>query len=286
MQTLNDLLDSLSTDQAFVYTQTENIVAWTPGQYQYTVGNYIGGTFLGYATSGSPTLTSVTVPSALTVGGTITDQLGAIPSGTTVLSYNAGANTVTLSANATASTSPVQDTFTYYVPGNLAIPRPLRFRSGFTRITTGNAAGLDYWFEFVSLDRYNEIGYKGVPGPWPYLAAYQPTYPLGTLWVYPQPSLAGTVFLYTDMILSEFTNLTQAINLPQGYSRALKKLLALELCPIFGKTPSPQLVLQAKEAKTLLKDQNQSPVITLRYDSDLIYSRHTDASFIVDGGFR
>jgi hypothetical protein len=88
------------------------------------------------------------------------------------------------------------------------------------------------------------------------------------------------------MILSEFTNLTQAINLPQGYSRALKKLLALELCPIFGKTPSPQLVLQAKEAKTLLKDQNQSPVITLRYDSDLIYSRHTDASFIVDGGFR
>ena len=52
------------------------------------------------------------------------------------------------------------------------------------------------------------------------MAAYQPTFPLGTLWVYQQPSLAGTVFLYTEMILSEFTNLTNLINLPQGYSLA------------------------------------------------------------------
>ena len=285
MQILNDLLDSLSTDQAFVYTQVENILAWNPGQYQYTVGNPVGGTFLGTTTINTAVINGVTVPANITANGDLTDALGLFPAGTTILSWNAGANTVTVSANATAS-SGIQDTFTYTTPGDLKMTRPARFRTGFTRITTGNAAGLDYWFDFVTLDRYNQIGYKGVPGPWPYLAAYQPNFPLGTLWVYPQPSLAGTVFLYTDLILSEFTNLTQAINLPQGYSRALKKLLALELCPIFGKTPSPQLIGQAKEAKNLLKAQNASPVITLNYDSDLVYSRHTDASFIVDGGFR
>lgn len=284
MQVGNDLLDSLSTDQAFVYTQTENIVAWIPGQYQYTVGNPVGGTFLGTTTINTATINGVTVPANIQVNGDVTDQLGLFPSGTVIQSWNASANTVTVSNNATAS-SGIQDTFTYTTPGNLKMPRPLRFRSGFTRITTGNAAGLDYWFEFVSLDRYNEIGYKGVPGPWPYLAAYQPTFPLGTLWIYPQPAMTATVFLYTDMILSQFTNLTQAINLPQGYSRAFKKLLALELCPIFGKTPSPQLILQAKEAKNLLKAQNASPVITLRYDSDLVYSRHTDAGWITNGGF-
>jgi hypothetical protein len=138
----------------------------------------------------------------------------------------------------------------------------------------------------ISFERYNEIGLKTVPGPWPYLAAYQPTFPLGTLWVYPSPSISGQVFLYTDLILNQFTSLTQLVNLPQGYNRALKKLLALELCPTFGKTPSPQLILQAKEAKNLLKDQNSSPVTTLRYDADLIYANHNDASFIIDGGFR
>jgi hypothetical protein len=103
--------------------------------------------------------------------------------------------------------------------------------------------------------------------------------------VYPNPSIAGEVHLFTDYILQQFTTFTQNVNLPQGYSRALKKLLGLELAPIFGKTPSPQLINQAKEARAMLEDLNTSPVTTLRYDSDLVYSRHTDAGWIMNGGF-
>lgn len=282
MQVLNDLLDSLSTDQAFVYTQTQNILAWTPGKFQYTVGNPVGGTFTGTLTSGSPVITGVTTPSGVIALSDITDNQALVPAGTTVLSTTA--TTVTLSANATANSTGL-DVFTYTTPGDFKIQRPLRIRSSFTRVTTSAAAGLDYWFDVVSLDRYNEIGLKSVPGPWPYLCAYQPTFPLATLWVYPNPSIAGQVFLFTDLILSEFPNLTTPVNLPQGYNRSLKKLLGLELCPLFGKTPSPQLILQAKEAKDLLKDQNASPVVTLRYDSDLVRSRHTDAGWIIQGGF-
>ena len=160
MQVLNDLLDSLSTDQAFVYTQTENIVAWNPGQYQYTVGNPVGGSFLGTTTINSAVIQGVTVPSNIAVNGDVTDALNLFPSGTVVVSWSAVANTVTVS-NIASATSGIQDTFTYTTPGNLKFTRPLRFRTGFTRITTGNAAGLDYWFDFVSLDRYNQIGYKG-----------------------------------------------------------------------------------------------------------------------------
>jgi len=284
LQVLNDLLDSLSTDEDFIYTQTENIFSWTPGQYQYTVGNPIGGTFTALATSGSPTLTSATVPSGLVVGGTLTDTAAAIPSGTTVVSFSASAQTVTMSQNANQTLSAL-DTITYTTPGDWAIQRPLRIRTSFTRVTTSAAAGLDYFIDVVSFDRYKEIGLKTVPGPWPYIMAYQPTFPLGNLWIYPNPAIAGSAYFYTDYILEQFANLTQSVNMPQGYARALKKLLALELAPIFGKTPSPQLILQAKEAKSLLKDLNAEPVPTLRYDSDLIYSRHTDASFIVTGGF-
>lgn len=282
MQVLNDLLDSLSTDQAFVYTQTQNILSWTPGKFQYTVGNPVGGTFTGTLSSGSPVITGTTTPSGVIALSDITDNQALVPAGTTVLSTTA--TTVTLSANATASSTGL-DIFTYTTPGDFKIQRPLRIRSSFTRVTTSAAAGLDYWFDVVSLDRYNEIGLKSVPGPWPYLCAYQPTFPLATLWVYPNPSIAGQVFLFTDLILSEFPDLTTPVNLPQGYNRSLKKLLGLELCPLFGKTPSPQLILQAKEAKDLLKDQNASPVVTLRYDSDLVRSRHTDAGWIIQGGF-
>lgn len=355
LQVLNDLLDSLSNDKAYIFTQQENILAWTPGKYQYSIGNPLSATtFTGYTTTGSPVITGVTVPSNLTVGGTLSDVQAAIPANATVLSFSGGnnavaitftggptgtsgtltagwagvtglylitfsdgelrsanfthnntavtwspaltgtpttsasvnINTVTMSANAT-QTLTVGDVISYTVPGDFGIARPLRVKNSYTRVTTSAAAGLDYWFDCeVSLERYKEIGYKTIPGPWPYLAAYIPTFPYGSLRIYPNPSIAGQVYLYTDMLFTAFAGITQAINLPQGYARSLKKLLALELCPMFGKTPSPQLILQAREAKHLLQDQNTEPTVTLRYDSDLVFSRHTDASWIMDGGFR
>src|SRR6185437_4701691 len=43
LRKLNDLIDSLSLDQDFIYTTVENIFPWTPNQFKYTVGNPIGG---------------------------------------------------------------------------------------------------------------------------------------------------------------------------------------------------------------------------------------------------
>lgn len=297
LQVLNDLLDSLSNDKFFVYTANESIVAWTPGQFQYTIGNPVAGTFSGYTTSGSPIITGVTNVASLnitfginaagaTVGGTLTDTLNAFPQGSTIVSVNAGAQTVTMSANATQTlTNPNIDLITYTAPGNFAIPRPLRFRPGYTRITASGNTGLDYWWDVCNLDDYNEIGYKGVPGPWPYLVCYQNTFPYGTLWVYPNPQQAGQVFFWTDVILSDITNLNQAFSLPQGYARAIKKLLAIELAPEYGKTPSVELMRQANEARNFIKAMNQVPVKKLRYDSAIMAGNGKDASFIMHGGF-
>lgn len=293
LEVLNDLTESLNNDQAFIYTQVENITQWSPGQYQYSVGNPEGtqpGFFLGNVTGGSPIITNVGVPAELAVNASLTDLQGAIPVNATVLSFNATLNTVTMNQNALFTVTGL-DNITYTVPGQIilssgiAMSRPLRVNSGYTRVTGGEANGLDYYFDVISYERYKEVGFKGVPGPWPSMLAYQPTYPLGTLWVYQAPAAANQVHLFTDLLLEEFT-LTTDVQLPQGYNRALKKILALELCPMFGKTPSPQLLMQAKEARELLGAQNTSPVVTLRYDSDLVYSRHTDASWILDGGFR
>lgn len=352
LNVLNDLLDSLSTDQCFVYTQVETLFPWIAGQYQYAVGNPIGGTFTGYTVVGSPIITGVTVPANIVAGGDLSDLTTAVPAGTTVLAFSGNTNatgiaftvlpvgsggtltapwpaatgrylitfsdgetftgiftqtsttvvwfgtvlgspsvnasvninTITMSANATF-TQIGADTFTYSVPGDIKMNRPLRFRDGFTRANTSGIANLDYAFEMISFDRYKEELLKNVQGPWPYVAAYQPTFPYGTLYVYPAPGSNYVAHLFTDLIISDFAATTTAYSMPQGYSRALKKLLALELAPNYGKTPSPLLITQAKEAKELIKAVNDTPVVTLRFDSAIANAQVRDAGWIIRGGF-
>jgi hypothetical protein len=286
LRRLNDLLDSISLDKGYVYTTVENIFAWTPGQFKYTVGNPVGGTFSGTLVSGNPVISGVTVPSTLVVGGDLSDTQSQVPTGATVLAFNAIAQTVTMSANALSTVNPAEQ-FTYTTPGNIKIPRPLRLSpTGYTRLAASGNANLDYWFDTtMSMDRYNEFGLKFNPGPWPLIVAYQPTFPLATLWAYPNPGIAGEVHLFTDLIFNEFTNITQNINLPQGYIRSLKALLALEMCPGYGKTPSAQLLRRCTEARAFIRALNQTPVELLRYDDAIVRSQTTDAGWIIHAGF-
>ena len=286
LQVLNDLLDSLSNDETFIYTQQETIFNWIAGQYQYLVGNPVGGTFTGLVTGGSNIITGIpAVPSNVVVGGTITDLGSVFPAGTTIISP-IGVTSIGLSANATATPSINPDTITYTVPGDIPIGRPLRFRSGFTRSSNaGTVANLDYTFTFTDFDNYKRELLKNVQGPWPYVAAYQPTFPYGTVYVYPAPGANYTAHIFSDLILSEFANTSAAYALPQGYTRALKKLLGMELAPIYGKTPSAELRLQAKEAKDLIKGTNATPVPVMQYDSSLTRAQTNDASWAQHGGF-
>jgi hypothetical protein len=281
---LNDLLDSLSNDEAFVYTQQETVFNWINGQYQYSIGNPTSNnTFTGTVTGGSASVTGVSFPSDLSAGGTITDLSSVFPTGTTIASFSG--TTVIMSANAITTPAINPDVFNYTVPGNIPVARPLRLRSGFTRTNSGGSASLDYSFVFVDFDAYKRELLKNVQGPWPYIAAYQPTFPYGTIYVYPAPGSSYTAHLFSDLLLSEFTSTTAIYSLPQGYTRALKKLLALELAPIYGKTPSPELRAQAKEAKDYIKGTNNTPVPTMQFDSGIVRANAKDAGWIWHGGF-
>lgn len=281
LQTLNDLLESLSTEQLAVFASNQNILNYTAGQYEYTVGNYDAGEFAGEVTSGSPTITNATVPSDMVVNG---DLSGAgIPAGTTILSFDALAGTVTMSADATAS--PGMQQIAYTIPGDFKIPRPLRITNAFTRIYT-SGSGLDYPIEIVDQSRYVNIGFKAIQAPWPIVLWYNPTYPLGTLFFYQNPSDAAELHLYTDTILQNLTSLTAEFNLPQGYSRFLKRALGRELAPEYGAIWSQQQERLYKESFDLVKALNATPVPVSNYDANLIQGQTVDAGWILYGGFR
>lgn len=286
LQVLNDLLESWSTDHLFVYAGVENILTWTPGQYQYTVGNPVGGNFTGTLVGGSPTISNVTIPANLILGGTVTDFNAQVPANTTITAI--GANAVTMSANALSTVS-TPEVFTYTTPGNFAIARPLRVTRAFTRITSSGTTGLDYPIDVDETgDKYAAIGLKGIPGPWPILLYYNPTFPLGNIYCYPNPQMGGELHLWTDTIFTDFTNPTQLINLPQGYARAIKKNLALELVPEYGKIGSTRLALltaQARDSVEKIKKLNSTPAVQAFFDRDIVRTRRTDAGWIFHGGF-
>ena len=283
LETLNDMLDSWSTDEISVFASSESIFTFVPGQYQYTIGNYTSpNTFTGTLVSGSPTISGVTVPSDLIARGDLTVNGTGVPAGTTVLSV--GTNTVTMSQNANATVATPQ-VFSYTVPGDFKVQRPLRINPSFTRITT-QASGLDYPIEVVSQDRYTSIGYKGIAAPWPIMVWYNPTMPLGNLYFYQNPSSAGELHLFTDNILNNFASLTTDVILPKGYSRAIKWCLCRELCAVNRYPITPLIEKMAKESWDLIKSLNITPIPIAKYDSDIIFGNRTDAGWYLNGGFR
>lgn len=282
LDTLNDLLDSWSTDQASVYASEEDVFTFVTGRYQYSIGNYAAGTFAGTVTSGSAVITAATVPSNMVAGGDLTGA--GIAAGTTIVSFNAGASTVTMSQVGTSNPGPQQ--ISYTICGDFKTARPLRITNAFTRITT-QGSGLDYPIEILDQARYISIGFKAIQAPWPIALWYNPTMPLGTLYFYQSPSSAGSLHLFGDFVLSQFTDLTTDISLPQGYVRALKRALARDLAPEYGSLWTPQQERLYKESYEMIKSLNVVPTPVSNYDSALlIQSKSTDAGFYLNGGFR
>jgi len=294
LETLNDLLDSLSTDQNFIFGSGENILNWTSGKNKYTIGNPVctlfgSSAFTGTLTSGSNVITAVTnIPTNLVAGAAVayavgsgsilTDSQGLLPLNTTVKVI--GATTITLSANATGNSSGA-DSFTYTVPGDFPIARPLRITNAFTRFNN-----LDFTLDvYETQNQYTEILFKAQPGPWPTVAWYNNTFPYGTLNVYQTPSNSAPLYLYTDTLLGNLT-LNQVLVMPQGYSRCLKWLLCKEICAEYGYPLTDAIKTNAQEARDFLKALNAAPAQVSRYDRALSRGNRPDGGWIMHGGYR
>jgi hypothetical protein len=296
LETLNDLLDSLSTDKQFIFGSQENILSWTAQQRLYKIGNPVNSLlglppFAGVLTAGSNVITGVTnLPSQLVAGNTaayqvgsgsiLTDVQGLIPANTTVTAI--GANTITMSAPAIGNSASI-DEITFTVPGDLPIPRPLRITHGFTRFNS-----LDFTLDVYETEtQYTEFLYKAQPGPWPTVAWYNNTFPYGLLNVYQTPGNSAECHLFTDTILQNLT-LNQVLVMPQGYARSFKLLLAREIWIEYVSPVTVPLMLEklASEAASYIKALNAKPANVAKYDRELVRGNRPDGGWITHGGYR
>jgi hypothetical protein len=286
---LNDMVDQWSNEDMMVFYKNEIVFPITPGQTQYTIGpgGQIGAVITGSISGTTLTVTAIS-QGAVSMGQTLSGT--GITAGTTIVGFLTGAGgnvnetgTYTVNISQTVASTTIN---AYY-------QRPLTIDSAFVRINTNSNGqpvvngGLDYPIAILNLENYESIGLKTMSGPWPKAIYYQPSEILGNIYVWPNPS-QGEVHMFADNLFSRFVTLYDNVNLPQGYSMALRWCLAERLMPMYGKVNQIQIAMisgYAAQAKATIKRTNMRPTQSARYPDALLVGRQRDAGWILSGGF-
>lgn len=121
-----------------------------------------------------------------------------------------------------------------------------KINSAFYRV-----GGLDYPIEQLdTMEEYNRICLKTLSS-YPAVFYYESTYPLGTLYIYPQPN-TGEVHLIMPVSLPEYTGTANALSFPPEYELAIRFSLAEIICIMMGKKLDPAMVGMALKQRKLL----------------------------------
>jgi hypothetical protein len=290
---LNDIIDQWSNENMMVFNVTEIICPVISGQTQYTIGpnpstqNFIGASFTGSIAGNILTVTAI-ASGAVAQGQTLSGT--GITAGTKITQFLTGAGgninevgTYQLNISQTVASTTIT---AYY-------QKPLGLDSAFVRVnTTSNGqpitgGGLDYPMSVLALQDYQMIGLKTLNGPWPKAVYFNPGSDSGNLFIWPSPS-QGEMHLFANTLFSRYDSIYEDIQLPQGYSMALRWCLAERLMPMYGKASPTQITMIqtfAGQAKATLKRTNMSPLQVSRYPDALLVNKSKDAGWILSGGF-
>ncbi len=164
--------------------------------------------------------------------------------------YSVSEEVVTWAANQTSRTIGATGTF--------AVERPNELQRAFQRSGT-----VDYPIYVIGDTEYSAISDKSATGTIITHIYYDPTYPDGTLYAYPVPSVAATVHLGYLKSLQAFETATEALALPPGYEVAIAFNLAIELAPEYGLSIPPEVARRASSSLRNLRKQNRrAPIMS------------------------
>lgn len=138
-------------------------------------------------------------------------------------------------------------TYTFGTGGTINAPRPVKINSAFWR-----SAGVDYPVDVIqSFEEFTRIANK-LGGTMPAAVCYVPSFPLGTLYVYPSGA-TGELHMITRTDLPTFVALTDTIVIPPEYHTALRYSLGEYLCTTFQSPMRPDLPALASRARKIIK---------------------------------
>lgn len=159
------------------------------------------------------------------------------------------------------------ESYTVGPGGDFNTPRPDRLEDGcFVRqLNTAPPNQVDYPLRVVpSKEDYNRIRLKTM-GTWPDTIFYDSAFPLGSVFPWPVPSASiYEIFILLKNQISQFTGLSQPINLPPEYEAALDYNLQVRLRVAYRLPPDPAMVALAKDALNTIRGANvQIPTLRM-----------------------
>ncbi|HTL13070.1 MAG TPA: hypothetical protein VL588_11305 [Bdellovibrionota bacterium] len=205
------------------------------------------------------TLGSEEATDGLTALNTLIDSLSL----ENLLIHTKTEETFTLTAN--------DGTYTMGTGADFDTARPLEILHAAIRDSRTTPA-LDIPMRILTVDEWAPILTKSITSTYPRYLYPTGSYPTETLNLWPVPSEALTLVLWSWKALSELATLQTALSLPPGYERMLVYNLAVDLAPEYGRPVSPEIALIASDSKAKIKAKNSKPVF-LRVDSGITGER-------------
>ncbi len=158
---------------------------------------------------------------------------------------------ITVSKQATGALS-----YTVGPGGDFDIPRPAKLESAYFQQNTSTPLPVDYPLTVMrAREDYNRISIKTL-NAFPQIAYYEPSVPLGTLYVWPLPNNTYKIFISVMQQLQQFATINDTLTLPPEYSAALMWNLVLELCAMYGLIPSPISEKKAEASLRIIEESN------------------------------
>jgi len=151
-----------------------------------------------------------------------------------------------------------QTQYTMGPSANFNTTRPIKIEKAFLR-EIGASNNTDIPMLIINSDEWGDIVVKAVTSSIPLYVYPERTYPNETLNIWPVPSVANKIGIYSTKILTALAALTTTVAFPPGYYRALKYSLALELAPEYARQIDPNIMRVARESKANIKRVNKTP---------------------------
>lgn len=130
----------------------------------------------------------------------------------------------------------------------------------------------DFPLNIISSEEYTSIQSKILESSLPNCIYDDGGYPQRILYLYPVPSAAYQLILWTKRPITTIATLDTTISLPPGYERALVYNGAIELSADYGRPPNELVYNIANESKATLKRLNHRASY-LRADNALVAGR-------------
>jgi len=152
---------------------------------------------------------------------------------------------------------PGQASYTIGDTGDFVTTRPVAIDAA--AILNTGTTNFETQIEVITFEQFQNITTKDLSTSIPQKLYASGTAPNETITLWPVPSVAKTLVLYSQKPFATITNLSTTLDYQPGIIRAMRFNLAMELASEFGKSASPEIVAIATESKEYIKRQNIKP---------------------------